>query len=290
MKSISIVNHNVLDPKNNLYTHLTTAPPKWWSSLVHDPNLYIEIRKNNIVEVYYQGGTLAKLVYDKDTNQIIPIAHPKYIGHTDVNDIRYYKDNETHTPIYGDCSEWLDRKIENMKKNIRCWYTEKHKSIESVSEKKIQGELVVKNREKYLDSEFSHRLYEGERKEVRIDLVKIEDNQIVFEELKKINDSRLHTTKESGPEILKQMSDYEAFISKNQKPLLEYYSKLIKIKESLGLPLPKKKDSLVLNTKPVLIIANNYMKMTSERAKRIESIKQTLEKASIKYRIFDYNG
>ena len=101
MKSISIVTPNILNLENLLFTQLAKNPPKWWSSLVHDPDLYIEIRKYNIVEVYYQGGTLAKLVYDKDTEQIKPTAHPKYIGHTDVNDIRYYKNNETHTPIYG---------------------------------------------------------------------------------------------------------------------------------------------------------------------------------------------
>ena len=290
MKSISIVNPNILDPNNALFTRLNNNPPKWWSSLLYDPQLYIEIRKYNIVEVYYQGGTLAKLVYDKKTKQIIPTAHPKYVGHSDINDIRYYKNNETHTPIYQDCSKWLEKKIDDMKQNIRDCYTDNHQSVECVSEKKIQGQLIERNRDKYLDSEFSHRLYEGERKEVRIDLVKIDDNQIVFEELKKINDSRLHTTKDTGPEILKQMSDYETFIIKNQMPLLKYYSNLIEIKKSLGLPLPKIKgcSTLAIDPKPILIIANNYTKMTTERVKRIESIKYTLEKASIKYRMFDY--
>lgn len=291
MKSISAVNPNILDPKHALFEQLKFNPPVWWNILKQDPELYVEIRKYNVVEVYYQGGTLAKLVFDKKTNQIKPTAHPKYLGHCDVNDKRYYKNNNTHTPIYQDCSKCLAGKIEDMKQNIRDCYTEKHNNIENVSEKKIQGLLIINNRDKYLDSEFSHRLYEGERTEVRIDLVKIENNQIVFEELKKINDYRLHTTKDSGPEILQQMSEYDAFISKNQIALRNYYMNLIDIKKSLELPLPNINDisKLELNPKPVLVIADNYdyVKMNPQRAERIEAIKQTLKKDSVNFCFLD---
>lgn len=291
MNNIATVDPFILDPKNELYNQLSSNPPEWWNTLKQDSDLYIEVRKKNVVEVYYQGGTLAKLVFDKKTKQITPIAHPKYLGHKDNGDLHYYKNDNKHTPIYQDCSKWLTNGIEKMKENIEDNYTEKHKHIEEISEKKIQGQLIVNNRENYLDSEFQHRLYAGERKQIRIDLVRIENNQIVFEELKKINDSRLHTTKADGPEILQQMNEYDVFITQNQSSLLEYYKKLIKIKEKLGLPLPVINDinTLIINPNPVLIIANNYddKKGNKQRETRRSQIEQTLLDKAINYRFFD---
>ena len=289
MKNIATVNPSILlDPKNELYIQLTSNPPEWWNTLKQDPELYIEIRKYNVVEVYYQGGRLAKLEFDKKTKQIKPTTHPKYIGQKDHSNLKYYKDDKSHTPIYQDCSQWLAERIDVMKRNIEHYYTEKHKHVEEISEKKIQGELIVNNnRDKYLDSEFQHRLYVGQRKQIRIDLVKIENNQIVFEELKKITDSRLHTTKADGPEILQQMREYDMFITQNQIPLLEYYKKLITIKETLGLPVPVINDitTLTVNPKPVLIIANNYdaRKENKKRETRRSQIKQTLSDNAINY-------
>ena len=290
MNSIAIVNPNILNPDNKLYSLLSSdKAPIWWNLLKQDPELYIEIRKNDVVEIYYQGGRMAKLEFDKKSKKITPTAHPSYLGHSDRTDTRYYKNDKDHSAIYQDCSEWLCHKLDDMKKNIRKSYTDNHESKENVSEKKIQGHLIVSRRDKYIDSEFEYRFREGERKEIRIDLVKIDNNQIIFEELKKINDYRMHTSKEENPEIVKQMREYKEFILKNQVTLLEYYRALIKIKEFLGLPIPNiNNDSLVVNPEPVLLIANNYEKINGQRDNRLNHIEGILKSNGIKYKLFNY--
>ena len=90
-----------------------------------------------------------------------------------------------------------------MKANIQKHYSGSN-SGECTSEKFIQGSLILKGRDKYLDSEFAHRLYVGQNKTVRIDLVKVENGFIVFEELKRIGDYRLRNMM-GNPEILEQI-------------------------------------------------------------------------------------
>ena len=120
-------------------------------------------------------------------------------------------------------------------------------------------------------------------------MVKIEDNRIIFEELKRIGDSRLRT-KNGEPEILTQIRNYREFLQCNKDSLAAYYKMLYSIKKCLDLPVPSVDDvdSLTVDPEPQLLIANNYKKDTEDRKKRIDDIERILSSANINYRIDNF--
>lgn len=290
-KEVSIMEENLLDLKHRLYEILqSNKAPKWWPELKKDVELYIEIRKGNILDVYYQGGRMAEIKYNNSTQNITVTTHPKYLGYDNEykEDENYYKKSIKkdgtieYVPIYQDCQEWLLNKKEELKANIRKHYSG-DKDGEKTSEKFIQGELIINGRDKYLDSEFAHCFYVGDRNTIRIDMVKIEDGRVVFEELKRIGDARLRTSK-GDPEIITQMNNYRIFLEKNKGVLTNYYRTLYKIKKHLGLPVPKVDDveKITVDPEPQLIIAHNYEKMGNKREERIKAIETALLNIDIK--------
>ena len=280
---ISKLESGLLSANYILYKILkSSTAPVWWKKVKRDKELYIEIRKKNIIDVYYRGGRMAELKWNLGTIEVK--AHPKYLNLTDVDDPRYYtkKIDENGklkiTPKYQNCEEWLISNIKGMKANIRTHYSG-DKDGETTSEKFIQGDLIINGRDRYLDSEFSHRLYDGGRKSVRIDLVKIEGDHFVFEELKRIKDGRL-LKKETLPEILTQIDNYRDFLKENKDELTVYYRTLYKIKKKLGLPVPLVDDidKVTVDVEPQLSIALNYDKSTKARDERVKKIKDLLLK------------
>ncbi len=280
---ISKLESGLLSANYILYKILkSSTAPVWWKKVKRDKELYIEIRKKNIIDVYYRGGRMAELKWN--LGKIEVKQHPKYLNLTNVDDARYYtkKIDENGklkiTPKYQNCEEWLTFNIKGMKANIRTHYSG-DKDGETTSEKFIQGDLIINGRDRYLDSEFSHRLYDGGRKSVRIDLVKIEGDHFVFEELKRIKDGRL-LKKETLPEILTQIDNYRDFLKENKDELTVYYRTLYKIKKKLRLPVPPVDDidKVTVDVEPQLSIALNYDKSTKARDERVKKIKDLLLK------------
>ena len=282
-KTISKLEEGLLSVNHVLYKILKSSnAPVWWEKVKKDEELYIEIRKMNIIDIYYRGGRMAELKLSR--GKIVVSSHPKYQDLTDVDDARYYtkKIDENGklkiTPKYQNCEEWLISNIEGLKANIRTYYSG-DRDGEATSEKFIQGNLIINGRNKYLDSEFAHRLYDGGRKSVRIDLVKIEGDHFVFEELKRIKDGRL-LKKYDEPEILTQIDNYRDFLKENKDELTVYYRTLYKIKKKLGLPVPLVDDidKVTVDVEPQLSIALNYDKSTKARDERVKKIKDLLLK------------
>ena len=262
---------NLLNPNAPLFKILRENPPAWWEMLKNDPELYIDVRKDNMVMAYYQGGRVACLTYKRGYG-ISAKTHPKYVG------VNSDKEQEI--------SHALDAQLlMTIKDNIRANYSQK--SDNDIQEKLIQGECVIAHRDLYLDSEFAHRRYAGQNHTVRIDLVKILGDEIIFEELKKINDNRLRTTK-GRPEIIDQMNAYREFILENQKVLEDYYKTLLQIKISLGLPIPpvSEIENLHIRLEPELTIFNTYSRITNDRIKRIQAIEHELQ--GYDYKIIKY--
>ena len=266
--------------------------PIWWENVKKDKSLYIEIRKENYLNVYYKGGCIAKISYNQRKKHFEIVTHPKYLERSVEFNPECYKrrkkDGETvYEAIYQDCTEWLEspNKLEHLKNNVERIYSRIDEG-ENASEKSIQGKLITQNREKYLDSEFAYQFYDGKRNTIRIDLIKIENDKFIFEELKRIKDTRLRTTK-GEPEILTQMKKYEGFLRQNKDALTTYYRILYKIKKQLKLPLPKVRDidSIVVDPKPTLLIFNNYEKMGPDRADRINDIDRILKEKDIRFTI-----
>ena len=294
MNNISLLEPGLLDAGHSLYQLLKgDQAPSWWKLLTKDHELYIEIRKKNVIDVYYYGGRMAEISYDRFSKKVVAKAHPKYLGYTDVKDENYYRRSvgkggkEQFTPIYQDCQQWLESRVEELKENIRNIYSQSENG-ENTKEKFIQGKLITEGRDKYLDSEFAHRFHDHEKETIRIDMVKIEDNRIIFEELKRIGDSRL-LTYNGEPEILRQIRHYREFLQGNKDRLAAYYKMLYRIKKELDLPVPSVDDvdSLTVDPEPQLLIACNYKKDTGGRKKRIGDIERILSSANISYRI-DY--
>lgn len=272
----------LLDPDAPLFNALLVDPPKWWSTLIGDPEIYIEIRKGNLIHVYYYGARIAEINY-KDQSYSAT-CHPKYI------------DGDSAT---GDteksCIHLLEKKLTHLKTNARKIYV-KDKEEEGTSEKRIQGRLRIDNPHRYIDSEFAHAYVNGENEKrernnlIRFDLVALDGNELKIEELKRIGDSRLRTSEMeiNPPEVLAQMERYAKFMTVNQDALCVYYQTLLKIKSKLGLPMPigyNPEKPLTLNLSPLLLIKNlySYSKMSQARYERIEDIRSILEKYNIKY-------
>ena len=163
MDKVSRMKSDLLNRKHELYKILNGEnAPRWWNCLKEDKDIYIEIRKGNVIDAYYLGGRMAEIKLDRD-NQIVVTAHPKYLGFLEEEDGRYYRKGikdgkKIYTPIYQDCSEWILNRKEEMKANIRKHYSGNNAG-EGTSEKYIQGKLILNGRDKYLDSEFAHRQY-----------------------------------------------------------------------------------------------------------------------------------
>lgn len=258
-----------LNESNTLYAILKEKP-QWWRSLLSINGVYAEIRKGDIVDVYYEGGRMAELKVGRD-GKLKASCHPKYLG-CDVGDSENVK--------YLDCLNVLTSNPESMLPCIENAYSRKNckkYNPEEISEKKIQGDMICKKSPVYLDSEFAHRYEYGTRKTIRFDLVAIRDNKLFFIELKRIGDNRMLDKIGNTPEIIRQMDKYCRFIKTNSDALVEYYKKLYRIKQQLGLPVPQcDLDKLTICTKPHLVIRNTYLKETSDRNSRINNIVRIL--------------
>lgn len=277
-----------LSEGHKLFSRLASNPPRWWCAAKNHPELYIEIRKGNYINIYYKGGSIVKIEYDDQTERISVLTHPKYLGQDECNDVAYYRKNSKgqFLPIYQECSDWLENRLDEMLSNVDKYYNSK--------EKQEQARMIISNRTRYIDSEFEHlykRYLRPDKKYkndfMRIDLVELRNNTIRFVELKMIGDGRLLKKDENAaPEIYAQMQKYRNFAEKYQTEIVDYYRTLYAIKKNLGLPVCQDIDTMAItiDTKPVLVIANDYDKETFGRTQRIKRInKKMMQRSGIFY-------
>lgn len=260
------VTFETLNPKAPLFSELKSGNYSWWENIKKDRRLYIEIRKDNYINVYFEGGNVAKLEYRSKDNTIQTSTHSKYL-HGNGDD-------------YVECS--LDKDLETIITNIKKYYskTEDKKEKEEWSEKYIQSQYIIKYHSKYIDSEFA---YKDDLFDIRIDLIECINGELRFVELKTIDDSRMLKRNEDNPEVVEQVEAYKNFIS-NYKPekIVEYYQKVWEIKKDLGLTIPEERPSS-LAEKPLLLIFNNWTKPHPMRSNRLKRIKNHLEYNKVTY-------
>ncbi|MDA3780924.1 MAG: hypothetical protein PF487_12005 [Bacteroidales bacterium] len=271
-----------LNPKAELFEKLKALNPKWWKLLRKDKELYIEIRKDNYINVYYYGGSIVKIEYKK--KKFVAEIHQKYIGN-------YKPKGKTKEGkyIFGyeviDLSTLTKDKLEEIKALIKKNYID-NKSKTNPAEKLIQGKLKINN-SKYIDSEFQFN-QDNEIGKLRIDLIEFENGILTFVELKGISDSRLRIDKKNNnkvvPEIIEQMDKYRLFVNKYSEDLKKYYSNLIQIKKDLDLILTHV-NQIKINKKPKLLIANTYDRLTKGREDRINDINELLTNHKVDYLI-----
>ena len=271
-----------------LFKLLISNAPEWWCNVLQFENAYIDIRKDNTINIYYEGASLAKIEITKGS--IRATCHPKYLyGY---NAQAYYKRG---IAIYQPCEKELVRLGPEeccLLRNAQMFYSDKEgkevSNAEQKSEKKLQGKIVCRAKTLYIDSEFAHRYEEGSRHTIRIDLVRVKGNKIQFVELKRIQDNRLlhKDGSEVTPEIITQIEEYRNFIKANKDAILAYYKELITIKRALGLPTTSADiETLDIDTEPCLEIHNLYIHLNPQREARITKIKTLLDKYNVKYEI-----
>ena len=271
-----------------LFKQLISDAPEWWHKALQFEGAYIDIRKDNTINIYYEGASLAKVEWANGT--VRATCHPKYLYGDRAQ--AYYKNG---IAIYQPCEEELMKLGTEeccLLRNAQMFYTDKEgkevSDTEQKSEKKLQGEIVCRAKTLYIDSEFAHQYEEGSRHTIRIDLVRVVGNKIQFVELKRIQDNRLLHEECSNvmPEIIPQIEEYSSFLKTNYKAILEYYKILIAIKRALGLPTTSADiDTLAIDTEPYLEIYNLYTHLNPQREARIANIKATLDKHNVKYEI-----
>lgn len=269
-----------LDPNAKLFSELKKQQPAWWNLLTNDKELYINIRKDNYINVYYHGGSLARIKYNKD---FVATTHQKYLGDTTPRG-KNKKGNDIfeYDPI--NLAELDEKLIASIKGRIYEEYLN-HKNKENPAEKWIQGELV-KGNSCYIDTEFQFNKDEAIGK-LRIDLIELSNGMLTFIELKGISDNRLSNGEkrnDNAPEIIEQMKKYKDFITKDKAEILKYYKTLLTIKSDLNLTTSNDR-SIELNKTPKLIIKNTYKKETPKRNLRIDAIKKVLYANGIVYEI-----
>ena len=265
------VTFETLNPNAPLFSELKSGNYSWWGNIKKDDRLYIEIRKDNYINVYFEGGNVAKLEYRSKDNTIQTTTHSKYL-HGNGDD-------------YVECS--LDKDLETIITNIQKYYSktkdekEKGKEKEEWSEKYIQSQYIIKYPPKYIDSEFA---YKDNLLDIRVDLIECINGELRFVELKTIDDGRMLKKTDDNPEVVEQVKAYEDFISNYKKEIVEYYQKVWEIKKDLGLRIPEKRPSS-LAEKPLLLIFNRWTKSTDRRKEHTSRMKDILRDNDIDYKI-----
>ena len=273
---MSNVTFETLNPNAPLFSELKSGNYSWWENIKNDSRLYIEIRKDNYINVYFEGGNVAKLEYRSKDNTIQTSTHSKYL-HGNGDD-------------YVECS--LDKDLETIITNIKKYYSktedEKEKEKEEWSEKYIQSQYIIKYHSNYIDSEFA---YKDDSFDIRIDLIECINGELRFVELKTIDDSRMLKRNDDNPEVVEQVKAYNKFIHEYEKEIIEYYDKIwtIKndlglIKNDLGLIIPEERPSS-LAEKPLLLIFNRWTKSTSRRDEHTSRMEEILRNNDIDYKI-----
>ena len=265
--------------------HELKKNPSWWARFKNDSSLYIEIRKDNQVNVYFEGGSVARIHYCSKHKKLQVFTHHKYLN----------LPAPSKSNAYIECSGIIDEPKETNSEILVCdkviervktCYSQKHAingvvEKEKWSEKFIQGTLITQSSDFHLDSEFA---YNDATDKNRIDLIRCDKGVITFVELKRIADGRmLHKTDES-PEIVDQMNRYKDFITKYSVELLAYYQKLYDVKAELGLPIPQARPSSI-NSEPHLLIFDNWTKDTTGRKIHRERLIDILNREKINFSI-----
>lgn len=264
---------NAISEEAPIFEILKNNPPSWWTALLRNKDIYVEIRKDNYLNMYYEGGCIAKVRYCSKHKKVQAIAHEKYIG------------IEGGTK-YRNIADELETRVDSMLTLIQKNYSRKNgNGKENMSEKLIQSILITKYPTRYLDSEFAYRISEKEL--LRFDLVECDGSGcLTFVELKRIDDPRMLGETEKSPEVIEQMNKYKDFIKQHKEELLSFYKKLYRIKKSLSLPIPNVEPTSI-NESPLLLIFNRWEKKHPKRDIHHKRMENILQREKITYQIID---
>lgn len=268
------VTFDTLKRDAKIFDALKNNTPSWWQYCKNEKTFYIEVRKDNLIEIYFEGGRIIKVHYCSRQKKLQTFTHYKYLGLKD------------KTKTYVNCVDIIDNQIDTITNGIKKHYSQKNgREKESWSEKYIQGHLITNNRNIHLDSEFA---YIDDDSNVQIDLVKCVNGTVIFVELKRLDDDRMLKKTDESPEIVFQMKSYGDFIKKYRDKILAYYRKLYDIKKDLDLPVPEVRPQKV-STVPELLIFNRWTHLDKQgrRKNHLSRMEEILQREKVSYSIID---
>lgn len=271
----------LLNSQHGLYEELKGSNPPWWQFVkekIKSGEFYVDIRKDNSLNIYYNGGSLLKVTLSR--GKIKGRIHEYYLDKTGSKYVEY----ELHR---------LPEDADDIKTRIARKYSDK-------SENGIKARLICDPNAKFIDSEFAYpevieqKINKSEKEiqdycTTRIDLIKLENKKIVFVELKRIEDGRLLNNKYGNPDILSQMNAYDQFVKKHKQEITSYYKTLFGIKRKLGI-LPRSMseiesiDDYELCDNVELYI-ESYIHLNPRRIRRIDAIRAILDANNINHNL-----
>lgn len=267
-------NYFQLDENAVLFNLLRETKPDWWSTILKDRELYINIRKGNRINVYYKGFSVMELSLSRK-KELQAKIHSTYMGKDTCGYLEHLDPNFIIEHLAA-----VKQVIDNN--------NDKHRNMpEGRCEKEIQGLCYVHG--EYLDTEYEFVREIPQRLITRIDFTTITDDGLIeFVELKRITDKRLLVSlkSENEPEILKQIKDYNAFIYDNEISICDYYRMVQRIMHSLGVKnrlVECEIKGVVENVR--LLLAGCKVELNATNNKKIRRMLDLLEKNSIKYNI-----
>jgi hypothetical protein len=266
-----------LNKDHSLFKRLKENPQLWWSNLKSDPDLYIDIRKDNYINVYYNGGSIIRLGGESKFKAKI---HFEYIPLEKDSDYLSYEFQNGNISLKEqkviDINNFEKQSLDKIKKRIKQFYPDN-------SEKGIQGKYIIHNNKIskngngfFVDTEFQY-------KDSRIDMVWVDliTKEIAFVELKTIGDQRLYLdTNNNSQKINDQVKDmidaqlrkYYDFANTNRKALIQYYDKVFQIKKKLGILPDFVNDNSLSNydliEKPILLVGDCTQQWIDDYAKK----------------------
>ena len=264
-----------LDPEHILFKQLAKEQPVWWQNICKNTHLYIDVRKNNSLDVYYNGGKIIDLSYSKYFQGSI---HFKYIPVTSKNNYVPFLFSEGTIGIDKDKLDFIDldnfspEKMSEIQKLVSNYYP-------ASSEKGIQAEFLLNN-SSFIDSELQ---FKHKEKDFRFDLVWVDTgrNKLFVVELKTTKDSRLYFNERSRnskkyDKIDAQLTEYRDFIKEHKLDLIEYYKKVLIIKKQLqilpeGLKNLNSLENFELEEKPILLVGDCTENWIERNSKRIDA-------------------
>jgi hypothetical protein len=253
-----------LDVDHRLFKSLVTDRPFWWEAFRKDPNIYIDIRKDNKINVYYNGGAIIQELKHNGKSYTGKINY-KYLLPAKSGDIKLKMSTsvfDIEKVSFGFLKMHdFEKALERIKVNISNHYP-------ANSEYGIQARFILKTGN-FLDSEFT---FKNENYNHRIDLIWIDTTRRVIlpVELKTMGDSRLYTD-----EITKQLETYARFSKEFKEEIEKYYQKMFIIKKNLGI-LPEGLDGIdslagyKLQEKPLLIFGDCEQSWIDTFSKKID--------------------
>ena len=74
------IKFDTLNESAKIFDELKNKKPIWWEYCKQDKSFYIELRKDNQVNVYFEGGSIIRVHYCSRHKELQTFTHSKYLG------------------------------------------------------------------------------------------------------------------------------------------------------------------------------------------------------------------